>query len=517
MTILQSIFSPITGGNNLVSKKLILLGASLEEGMKTGLQELINSTYGVNWTVIDLATSGNTSTDVKNRVDADLNLYGEEEAYVLVHVGGNDVSNTRPYSNALQADKDIFASNIDYIFNAIRTRGMTILPCNLSFRDYDNMARFYEDIGSKPYNDNILLPKIDALNSNYVYEDGTPFLDLYMFVKTNMQYLADDVHLTPEGYALYRQFVIDTVVKKIITGVSPTQLPALPVPPVPTITTTVPDGTKITVTWTMPSETNVTDYQLEYKKTTDSTWSRGAVVSAPTKTYAVSGLVSLTSYDIRVRAAYVNNAGTFSTPATATTTTPVILWNDTFTDTDGTSILLHTADSGGTYQRQTGSSPSNDASMQSNKLRPRSSAGIYRTATAMLINNYEVQATLSILSEDTGSVGVTARASISENTFYAWRYQRLSSTTADLRLIKVINGVITTLTTVNIPVYTTGQSFTLKLSVNDNTLIGFVDDVPISNINDNSITSAGCAGLRLLVAAGINSHIHVDNFIVREG
>ncbi len=205
---------------------LLIVGASLENTMLSGLQTLINSTYGVDWTVVDLAVSGETSTGLVARIDADLVPYVNKGAYALTHIGGNDVTNSRPYATATQLELDTLRDNLEYVYDALENGGIKILPCSLSFRDYDDTTFENEENGSLPYNDNIVLPTCVERGPKFCYPDGRPFLDLYRFIRNNPSYLhSDNIHLTTEGYQAYRQFVVDTVVKYIITGVAPTQLP----------------------------------------------------------------------------------------------------------------------------------------------------------------------------------------------------------------------------------------------------------------------------------------------------
>lgn len=291
---------------------LLLVGASLENAMFTGLRALINTTYGVDWKVVNLAVSGENSTDIRNRIDTDLATHAIPGVYALVHAGGNDVSSSRPYRTA-GAALTTLSENLSYIYNALRNAKVKILPCNLSFRDYDDTTVYYEEDSSKPYNDNIVQPTCIIEGPRFCYSDGTPYLDLYAFIKSNISYLqADNIHLTTTGYTAYRQFVVDTVVRKILTGLDPTKISSLPVPATPVLTTLTTTGTTMTGTWTMSSETNVTAYLVEHKAISDLDWTRSGTVTAPTKTLTISGLTNGVTYQVRVKSSTVNNAGSFS-------------------------------------------------------------------------------------------------------------------------------------------------------------------------------------------------------------
>jgi hypothetical protein len=488
--------------------KLLVVGASLENGMYPGLQKLINTTYNVDWTTVDLAVGGEDSTDIKSRIDADLATYGERGTYAMNGAGGNNVSNTRPYSTATTGELATLDSDMDYIYDAIRTAGMQVLPCNLSFRTYDGITNYYPEDGSKPYNDNILQAKCAVEAPNFCYPDGTPFLDMYRFVQENVNEMIDEVHLSSTGYANYRQFIVDTVIKKIITGESPTQYSALPVPATPVLGALTPNPTSITATWTMSNETNVVGYAVEYKLTSDSTWTRwSSIVTAPTKTVTITGLPSSTNYDVRVKAATNTTPSNFSNVQTASTLSATIL-TDTFTDADNTDITAHTSDSGHSWVEQNGYSPSQQARVISNRLMPRSSLNVYRANLTMPNANYEVQAVLNVLS-NTGSIGVTARASSTESTFYYWRYS-----SNQWALIERVAGTETTLGTFS-QTLTAGQTVTVKIVCNGTTIAGWVDGVLRATATNSDITGAGSPGLRAPVSVTSTTGIHVDSVIAR--
>lgn len=483
--------------------KLLVVGASLEEGMYPGLQKLINTTYNVDYTTVDLAVGGETSTDIRNRIDTNLATHATPGAYGIVHAGGNNVSNTRPYSTATSEELNTLKDDIEYIYDALITAGVIPLPCNLSFRTYDGITNYYPEDGSKPYNDNIILPHVVQLNSAFVYPDGTPYLDLYRFVQQNVGNMIDEVHLNATGYANYRQFVVDTVMRRILTGITPTQYLALPLPATPVLGILTTSYTSITANWTMSSETNVVGYAVEHKRTSDSVWTRSGIVTAPTKTLTITGLTDGVSYDVRVKSATAVNSSVFSNVQSTST-----IFTDTFTDADNTDIIAHTADTGQTWLAQTGFAPTNHARVVNNALMPRSSQNVYRANVTMPNANYEVEAVLSVLS-NTGSVGVTARASATESTFYAWRYQSNSWV-----LLERVAGVDTTLVIFS-QTLTAGQTVTAKIVCNGNTIEGWVDGVLRATVTNSSITAAGSPGLRTPVAVTSTTGIHVLSMTAR--
>jgi hypothetical protein len=317
----------------------------------------------------------------------------------------------------------------------------------------------------------------------------------------------DEVHLTAEGYAAYRQFVVDTVLKKIITGVAPTQYPELPVPATPVLEALSSSYTSITATWTMISETDVVGYAVEHKRSSDSVWTRSGIVTAPTKTLIITGLLDGVSYDVRVKSATAVNPSNFSNIQTASTVSSII-FNDTFTNADNTLITAHTSNSGHSWVAQNGYAPTNHARIIANRLMPQSSINVYRANVTMSNANYEVEAILNVLS-NTGSVGVTARASATESSFYAWRYS--SNVWA---LIERVAGVDTTLATFN-QTLTAGQTVTAKIVCNGTKIDGWIDGVLRATVNNSDITEAGSPGIRCPVAVTSTTGIHLDSMTAR--
>ena len=93
-------------------------------------------------------------------------------------------------------------------------------------------------------------------------------------------------------------------------------------PDAPTVNATSGSATSLDVRWTAPSNTGrpaVTSYDLQYKKTIDSTWTDGPQ-DVTTTSASISGLVAETSYDVQVRATNDEGDGAWSSEATGTTT-----------------------------------------------------------------------------------------------------------------------------------------------------------------------------------------------------
>ena len=93
-------------------------------------------------------------------------------------------------------------------------------------------------------------------------------------------------------------------------------------PDAPTVNATSGSATSLDVRWTAPSNTGrpaVTSYDLQYKKTIDSTWTDGPQ-SVTTTSATLTGLAAETAYEVQVRAENDEGAEAWSSEATGTTT-----------------------------------------------------------------------------------------------------------------------------------------------------------------------------------------------------
>ena len=93
-------------------------------------------------------------------------------------------------------------------------------------------------------------------------------------------------------------------------------------PDAPTVEATTGSATSLDVSWTAPSNTGrpeITFYDLQYKKTIDSTWADGPLDVAITSA-SIPGLVAETSYDVQVRVINDEGIGPWSQSGTGTTT-----------------------------------------------------------------------------------------------------------------------------------------------------------------------------------------------------
>ena len=102
-----------------------------------------------------------------------------------------------------------------------------------------------------------------------------------------------------------------------------TEVTAVPrtTPDAPTSLTATFGDRQTSLSWTAPVSTGgaaITDYVLEYKRSTDSTWTEFTDGISSAATGVVTGLTNGTPYDFRIRAVNAAGQGTNSTTATAT-------------------------------------------------------------------------------------------------------------------------------------------------------------------------------------------------------
>lgn len=113
-----------------------------------------------------------------------------------------------------------------------------------------------------------------------------------------------------------------------------------PPDPVTNLTAGTVTSSTIPVTWTLPTATDVANFEVAYSSNGGTTYTvASSVVNATSTSYTVTGLTSSTSYTIRVVA--IDGAGNRSTSVTiqATTAIPPMLVSDSFNRADSTTTL----------------------------------------------------------------------------------------------------------------------------------------------------------------------------------
>jgi hypothetical protein len=179
--------------------------------------------------------------------------------------------------------------------------------------------------------------------------------------------------------------------------------------------------------------------------------------------------------------------------------------DDTFTDTNGTDITLHTGETGATWTAH----PSSAGTMQhidSNALHDQGTSNniAYASGTPAGVE-YTVSANATWATA-VGFTGLCARMDTSANTFYM--YRATNGTT--MELFKRIAGTFTSLGTATVTALN-GTTHDCLFECKDATKKGFHDGVEILSSTDNAITAAGRAGVR---GNGSSATVgaHLNNF-----
>jgi hypothetical protein len=129
-------------------------------------------------------------------------------ALVIVHTGGNNVSQSRPYPGGEAGMTADYAA----LFDLADQHPGQVYVSSVSFRDYDDLTFQDPSLGSRPYNESLLIPMIEA-RAAYAMSLGRPVLDLYRLVleqhETFLQ--ADNIHWSSPGIVLARDYLMQRV------------------------------------------------------------------------------------------------------------------------------------------------------------------------------------------------------------------------------------------------------------------------------------------------------------------
>lgn len=208
--------------------KLIFLGASITNGMVSGYEDTMAtyfSNLGYTVEVIDLAVSGDEISDILTRWESNKATYtSDASVWVFCHAGGNNVSNTRPYTSATNTEKLSIKTEYAQLLTSIVENGNTLLPANLTYRAYSDVIGGYEKNGSLPYNRDIFEPTINAVRTAYP-NLCAPMIDIYRYTRAYYAAIGSDgVHYSTLGYDVLRYLVCDNAVSAYERGVTLTEV-----------------------------------------------------------------------------------------------------------------------------------------------------------------------------------------------------------------------------------------------------------------------------------------------------
>ncbi len=200
--------------------KVVIIGASIVEQVYGRDIANPNATRTSQWRAkglnVDVYGYGFSNYDI-NAIIAEvrtaINVHGTNTLY-MIHIGGNDVTATRPYATAPSTELQGISNDYDNLLAEIgqsEKEHVIIMP--ISFRLYTTGEDIYnnEELGSLPYNREILIPKILSNTPSQINIDGNPIVDLYHFIRANYQtfFSFDGIHPTLEGEVLLSDFMAD--------------------------------------------------------------------------------------------------------------------------------------------------------------------------------------------------------------------------------------------------------------------------------------------------------------------
>ncbi|GAB4508818.1 MAG: hypothetical protein Tsb004_08120 [Allomuricauda sp.] len=199
--------------------KVVVIGASIVEQVYGRDLTTPNATRTSEWqdndVIVDVYGYGFTGYDINDIISEvqtamSTPLFASNTLF-MIHIGGNDVTATRPYATATQPQLDAISQAYDDLYAAIDpTRLDDVIVMPITFREYAGDDVYNnQELGSLPYNQNILIPKILANAPQQINSDGNPIVDLYNFTRNNSETYSDDnIHPTvPDGEILLSDYM----------------------------------------------------------------------------------------------------------------------------------------------------------------------------------------------------------------------------------------------------------------------------------------------------------------------
>lgn len=191
--------------------------------------------------------------------------------------------------------------------------------------------------------------------------------------------------------------------------------------------------------------------------------------------------------------------------------------NDTFTDTNGVALTSHTGETGATWTKNTVYS-SSTAAVQTNRVYPTFSGNScwYASGTPASAD-YEVTATVNIVSAINVNAIVCGRMSTSADTMYMLQIQ-LSGGTWSLKMYSGVAGAYTQLGgTVTPATPTVGTDHTLKLRMVGTQISAYYDGaLVLGPITDTAVSAAGKAGIQFNFVATSSTGFHIADVVATD-
>jgi chitodextrinase len=258
-------------------------------------------------------------------------------------------------------------------------------------------------------------------------------------------------------------------------------------------------STTIPVTWTAPSATDVSKYEVAYSSDSGTTYNIATSnLTAPATSYTVTGLTASTSYIVRVVA--IDGVGNRSTPTTVSTTTSATvtpLVSDGFTRANG---ALGNADTGQTWIYNNNAQ---NFSIANNGVTHTVSSVQDNCYVALTSGNYRVSVTLKTLDTQSGVV-FKRNSTAATNEFYALRF---GSSTSTLDLIKYTpTGGVVTLKTQSV---TATSGVIMSVEVVGDTYTAYLNGNLVYSVSDTDAKLTANAGYGLY-QSGLKTTVYDD-------
>jgi len=318
---------------------------------------------------------------------------------------------------------------------------------------------------------------------------------------------ADEPITAPEIYAVnYPIKIRQTVAASSSSGsfVTDGTYTAIAALSTPTLTATVISTSQIDLSWTnVANEDASPGYTIE-RSLDGSSWSALTTKAANVTTHSDTGLSPGTHYYYRVKA---EGSGRYSDSGWGTdddTTTSNIHRQDTFADTDGTTVGAHSP-TGGAGAWSTGYNPTgtSDLRVKSNRVLATVTSGgpVGCTVESWLTGSSNADCAAEV---DAHVYSVVSGASIvvtcrnSGASFGARNQYRVAFNDAGtLTLSKLVAGTYTSLGTYAAGAPTAGNTYTLRVEAIGTTIKAYLNGVERISVTDSDVTAGGGLGLQI--------------------
>jgi hypothetical protein len=187
----------------------------------------------------------------------------------------------------------------------------------------DKSQAYRQNAGESPTGFTTTATRSDDLAINYGYYTGGTVTGSNSIEVSDWNVAEVIVFSKGLTFAEVRQVESYLVRKYGLTGVNKAGTPSYPLTPksLAANKTGVTTADRINLTWTAPNDSSgITDYKVEFKKTSDSAWTTFADGTSTTTSATVTGLDGNTSYEFRVAAVYpsVTNTPNSATASAST-------------------------------------------------------------------------------------------------------------------------------------------------------------------------------------------------------